>query len=356
MTQSNGRRLPVRDDILRLRPYRSARDEFSGTARIFLDANENPLGSAGGGALNRYPDPAAAKLKEAAARLLKVRPEQLFTGNGSDEIIDLLFRVCCRPGYDKAAMITPSYGMYRVCADIAGVETVEIPLNSEFDLDLELTSRILAANPEIRLLFLCSPNNPSGNLLCRDKVLSLAASFNGITAVDEAYIDFAADPGLADCPEKYPRLVIIRTFSKAWGLAAIRLGLAIADPDLIRILNKVKLPYNINGLTAQAALRAVGRAADKETFVRTIVAERQRLARELEQLDAVVRVMPSDANFLLVRMSSARSAYEQLLAAGIVVRDRSNLPGCEECLRISVGTPAQNRRLTAALKTAGENP
>ncbi len=335
----------LRNNIKKLKPYASARHEFTGDARIFLDANENPFDSG----LNRYPDPLATPLRQRLAELKGVRPDHVFTANGSDEAIDLLLRLFCEPRKDAIITLPPTYGMYEVSAGIADVEVVHVPLQTNFELDLPA---ILAATQQHRacLLFLCRPNNPTGNLFAERQVRTLLEQFEGIVVIDEAYIDFCPSASLLPWIDAYPNLVVLQTLSKAWGLAGIRLGMAFAQAPLIRWLDAVKPPYNVNQLTQKVALEALQQPEQVEQVVEVLVGERQRLAQALTELPFVEKVFPSQANFLLVRMRAARKIYEALAARGIVVRDRSRQPLCAECLRISVGTPEQNDVLLKALR------
>lgn len=331
-----------RDNIRRLTPYSTARDEYTGSIGIYLDANESPYDNG----TNRYPDPRQRALKQELARIKGVAPEQIFAGNGSDEAIDLMFRIFCTPGVHNAVSIAPTYGMYQVAADINNVEMRQVQLNPDFGLDAD---RLLAAtDADTRLVFICSPNNPTGNCFSPEAVLSVAQRFNGIVVVDEAYIDFADNPGFVAVLPQYPNLVILQTMSKAWGMAALRLGLAIADARIIEVMNRVKYPYNINAVTQAMALERIKDAAGPE--VAEIKEQRQLLARELAQCPCVQKVYPSDANFLLVRVDNARALYTLLTDNGIIVRDRSRVQGCEGCLRITVGTPEQNQRVIQILK------
>ncbi|MGN0829007.1 MAG: histidinol-phosphate transaminase [Akkermansia sp.] len=332
----------VRPNIAALTPYSTARDEYTGSLGTFLDANESPYDSG----FNRYPDPHQKQLKAQIAALKGIAPQNLFLGNGSDEAIDLLFRVFCEPGRDEAVAITPSYGMYSVAAAINNVVLREVPLGPEFSLP---TEALLAACSEQRckLLFLCSPNNPTGNAFPRAELLRLAESFAGITVVDEAYIDFSSEPGLRDALPEHPRLVILQTLSKAWGMAGLRLGLAMADARIIRLMSMVKYPYNIN----EAALRTVSELLRRPIGeqVREILRERARVAAALPALRCVERVYPSDANFLLVRVTDADGVYEHLVRAGIIVRNRNRVCQCAGCLRLTIGLPEENDRLLTAL-------
>jgi len=334
----------LRPNILDLAPYTSARDEFQGQANIFLDANENPFESL----YNRYPDPLQRELKEAISQLKGCNPEAIFLGNGSDEPIDLLLRLFCEPGRDHILITPPTYGMYRVAADIAGIGVREVPLTAKYELQ---PGEILAqADAHSKILFLCSPNNPTGNLQDREIVLHLAKHFPGLVVLDEAYIDFAMAGSCLPYLDAYPNLVILQTFSKAWGLAAVRLGMAFASPAIIGWLNKVKAPYNINVLTSRFVSRQLPKVHAKDRAVSILIRERERLAGVLSDFPFVQKVHPSDANFLLVIVTDPERLYHHLLARGIVVRNRSSQPLCGGGLRITVGTPAQNQLLLAALR------
>lgn len=330
----------LRDNIKSIVPYSSARDEYSGTEGIFLDANENPFGSTVTPAHNRYPDPLQWKLKERIAVIKKVEKSMIFLGNGSDEPIDLLFRAFCRPGVDNAIILPPTYGMYQVAADINDVQTRKVNLTENFQIDVE---KVLSAMDEhTKLLFICSPNNPSGNALNGKDIRKLIESFGGIVVVDEAYIDFAPATTLVPELSSYPNLVVLQTFSKAWGLAGLRVGMAFASEEIVRVLNKIKYPYNINGLAQMVALEGLKGLLQKEKMVEEILTERERLKEELLKLPAVVKVYPSDANFLLVKMTDANAAYSYLVDRKIITRNRSNVIMCESCLRITVGTEKEN--------------
>ena len=334
----------VRPNIQRLTPYASARSEFKGQADVFLDANESPYDTG----YNRYPDPLQQKLKAALSALKGVAPEHMFLGNGSDEAIDLLMRIFCEPGEDHIVILPPTYGMYKVSADIANVAVREIPLlPGRFQPD---AAAILAkADQHSKLLFLCSPNNPTGNSFPPDLVRELLANFPGIVVVDEAYIDFSAQQSATRWLGEFPNLVVMQTFSKAWGLAGIRLGMAFASEEIIGYFNKVKPPYNVNQLTQEAALKALGNKATKEKQVQQVLGQRALLQQYLGGLPFVQRVYPSDANFLLVKMEDARAVYDYLVEQGIIVRDRSRVTLCDDCLRITVGTPEENERVFRAL-------
>lgn len=333
----------LRENILRLRPYSSARSEFKGAARVFLDANENPFDNG----LNRYPDPLQWELKTRIAALKRVQAAQVFLGNGSDEAIDLLVRMCCEPGRDHIVIMPPTYGMYEVCADICGVEVVSVPLLPDFQPDVDAV--LSRANERSKLLFVCSPNNPTGNAFDQSLLERLVRGFPGMVAVDEAYGDFSGKPGALPLIGQYENLVVLQTFSKAWGLAGIRLGMAFAQAPSIEWFNKVKPPYNINQLTQQAALHALQSPEKFAGQVQILLAEREQLAGTLSALPFVEQVYPSDANFILVKVNEPNDLYRHLVSAGIIVRNRSGVILCEGCLRITVGTPGENRQLIDAL-------
>lgn len=333
----------VRENIKRLKPYSSARDDFQGTASIYLDANENPFNTD----YNRYPDPHQVKLKQQIAALKNVKPAFVFLGNGSDEPIDLLIRAFCEPARDNVIIPQPTYGMYSVSAAVNNVEIRSVSLTENFDLDLQAVGQ--AWTEHTRIIFLCSPNNPSGNLLDYEKVKSLLSSFHGLVVVDEAYIDFAGYPGFLPLIEEFRNLVILQTLSKAWGLAGIRLGMCFANPEIIGILNKIKPPYNINSATLGIAASALTDEAKKNHWVTEIKTERKRLLEELMMVPMVRKIYPSDANFLLVQVADASKTYRDLVRRGIIVRDRSSVKLCENCLRITVGTRAENKALIDVL-------
>lgn len=338
----------LRPHLVVLKPYSSARDEYTGKSGVFLDANENPYGSITTENFNRYPDPYQLALKERISAIKGVHSDQLFLGNGSDEAIDLLFRAFCRPGVDQAILLPPTYGMYEVSAAINDVETIKVPLTLNFQLD---TNAILEwMTPTSKLLFICSPNNPSGNNIHREDILSLIAQFPGLVIVDEAYIDFSGEPSFTTELQNYPNLIVIQTFSKAWGLASLRLGMAFASPEIIGILNKIKPPYNISGLTQQKVLEALGDISPMERMTRDILQERKFLEQELASLSLVEKIYPSNANFLLIKVKAAKKTYDDLVHEKIIVRDRSKVLLCDECLRITVGTRAENETLLKALK------
>ncbi|GAB4133621.1 MAG: histidinol-phosphate transaminase [Bacteroidia bacterium] len=339
----------IRDNVRQLVPYSSARDEFKGTAEIFLDANENAWGSPVEGAYNRYPDPLQKKVKEKLSKIKGVPPQNIFLGNGSDEPIDLLYRAFCRPGVDNVIITPPTYGMYEVSANINDVFVKKVPLTEDFQLDLEGISEVVDENT--KLIFLCSPNNPTGNSLHREDVEIILNNFNGIVVVDEAYINFSRQQSFIRELTEYPNLVVLQTLSKAWGLAGIRLGMAFASEDIIQVLNKIKPPYNISEVTQQIVLDALDKIDQVNEWTRKTVQERDKLVRQLAQNEHVKKIFPSDANFLLVRVDDAQGIYANLVDKGIIVRDRSKVILCEGCLRITVGTPDENEKLITALQT-----
>lgn len=338
----------LRAHILRLKSYTSARDEYTGKEGIFLDANENPFGSITSADYNRYPDPYQSALKEEIAKIKEVRPTQIFLGNGSDEAIDLLYRAFCNPGKDNVILLPPTYGMYEVSANINDVEIRNVSLTPEFQLQ---TDKILAAsNDHSKILFICSPNNPSGNKMKREDILFLLEKFPGIVVVDEAYIDFSDEPSFTQELDRFPNLLVMQTFSKAWGLASLRLGMAFGSEELIRILNKIKPPYNISGLTQETVLAAIQDKPKVNRMIQDILSERDFLQNQLEKLPFVQKIHPSHANFLLVQVPQANKVYDALIKEKIIVRNRSKVLLCEDCLRITVGTRAENEALLEALK------
>lgn len=334
----------VRKNVLGMKPYSSARDDFHGEAEIFLDANENPYPSP----YNRYPDPMQRSVKEKLAALKGVSPGQIFLGNGSDEPIDLIIRAFCEPNHDSVMITEPTYGMYKVCAEVNAVNVQQVLLTPEFDLDLEAIPNTFDATTKV--IFLCSPNNPTGNLLSRDRILEVLKRFYGLVVIDEAYIDFAKSHSFLRELKKYPNLVVLQTFSKAWGLAGLRLGMCFASEEIIGILNKIKYPYNVNIRTQELALDALENAYRKDIWVDEVLKEKETLQAELAALAVVDKVFPSNANFLLVRVKDAQSVYQFLMERGIIVRDRSKVNLCYNCLRITVGTPEENKKLIEALK------
>ncbi|QEC70332.1 histidinol-phosphate transaminase [Panacibacter ginsenosidivorans] len=338
----------VRENIKKLVPYSSARDEFSGDAKVFLDANENSLGSPLPKWYNRYPDPHQQKVKEAISKIKGVPAEHIFLGNGSDECIDLLFRSFCNPGKDNVVICPPTYGMYEVSANINDVEVRKALLTDDFQLDLIHLENLIDANTKIA--WICSPNNPTGNSLNRNDIEMLSNNFDGLVVIDEAYINFSKQRSFVQELTEYPNLVVMQTFSKAWGLAALRLGMAFASTEIINILNKVKPPYNINQATQELALKAMEEVAQVNDMIHHLVDMRDALSEVFEQIPTVEKVYPSDANFILVKIKDARKLYVFLLTKGIVVRDRSNVKLCDDCLRITIGTEEENTALVDAIQ------
>lgn len=338
----------LRPHIANLQPYTSARDEYTGKEGIFLDANENPYGSITDEDHNRYPDPYQLELKTKIAELKQVKPSQIFLGNGSDEAIDLLFRAFCTPGKDNVILLPPTYGMYEVSAGINDVETRRVSLTEDFQLQPDLI--LQTADENTKIIFVCSPNNPSGNKVNREDILRLLRDFNGLVVVDEAYIDFSDEPSFTTLINEYENLIVMQTFSKAWGLASLRLGMAFASKKMIKILNRIKPPYNISGLTQQTVLGAIQKVDKVNSMIADILQEREYLKDELSQLDFVEKIHPSHANFLLVKIPKASHVYDDLIEKKIIVRNRSKVQLCEECLRISVGTRAENEAFIQALK------
>jgi len=334
----------MRENIRELKPYQSARETHQAGGYVYLDANENPFGRS----LNRYPDPLQRDLKERIARQKSVDPARIFLGNGSDEIIDLLIRAFVEPSADNVLIPQPTYGMYEVAANIHGAEVRKIPLNGDFQPEPALILK--EADENTKLLFLCSPNNPSGNLLDEEKVGELARNFDGLVVLDEAYLEFAQSTGLLPLLDKYPNLVILRTFSKAAGLAGIRLGYAFAAPKVVEILTKIKYPYNVNRLTQRMALRRMNRFRQVRRIVRVIRKERESLAAFLNRCSFVEKVHPSDANFLLVQVKDPKQLMDFLSKNGVIIRDRSNLTHCPRGVRITIGKPRENKLLMKLCK------
>jgi histidinol-phosphate aminotransferase len=334
----------VRPNILKLKPYSCARDEYKGEARAYLDANENPYN----GPYNRYPDPMQLSLKEKIAKVKNTKAENIFLGNGSDEPIDLVFRVFCEPAVDNVVAIDPTYGMYQVCADINNVEYRKVALESNFSLNAD--KLLDACDSHTKLIFLCSPNNPTGNCLNESEIKKVITRFKGMVILDEAYTDFA--PGRSFLPElnNYPNLILFHTFSKAWGLASVRLGMAFASAEVLGYFNKVKYPYNINLLTQQFVSQRLDKVEEKEQWVKTLLNERETLRQNLINLPLVKEVFQTDANFLLIKVDDANKTYNHLVSQEIIVRNRNTVSLCQGCLRITVGTPDENRLLIEALK------
>ncbi|WP_317191516.1 histidinol dehydrogenase [Hymenobacter negativus] len=342
----------IRPSVERMQPYSSARDEFEGMAPVMLDANENSLGSVGPYDFSRYPDPHQRAIKADLARLKGVQPNQIFLGNGSDEAIDLLVRLICTPGQDSIVICPPTYGMYEVAANLNDVRVERLPLTANFQLPADAAEKLAASNA--KLVFLCSPNNPTGNLLAQDALETILRSFRGLVVVDEAYADFADAPSWITRLAEFPRLVVMQTFSKAWGLAGLRLGVAYASAQLIAYLDKIKPPYNISAATQQHALAALAAAPCLPEMRAELLDGRRWLIEQLDQVAMVEHIFPSDANFLLVRFNAdATAVYDQLRRRGIVVRNRTTQPGCAGCLRLTVGTAAENRQLVQALTEIG---
>lgn len=336
----------VRENVRQLKPYSSARDEYvsDGTQMIFLDANENPFNTG----LNRYPDPQQRSLKELLVARKGVQSDQILLGNGSDEVLDLIYRAFCEPGTDNVITLPPTYGMYKVLADVNAVENREVVLMGNFDPDVD--GIITAADDYSKLLFLCSPNNPTGNSFSREAVVSLLKNFPGLVVIDEAYIDFSSEKSWLHALADWPNLIITQTLSKAYGLAAIRLGICYASPEIIAVLNRIKPPYNVNELTQIKAFEGLSDTAGVQQAVERILRERELLQRELAAISCVKEVFPSDANFILARMDDAGRRYNELLAKGLVVRNRSGQPLCANTLRFTVGAPEENKVLIEALK------
>jgi len=334
----------LRKNIASLKPYSSARDEYTGEAMVFLDANENPFNHP----YNRYPDPLQRAVKQKISNLKIIPTENIFLGNGSDEPIDLLIRAFCEPGTDNIVTIDPTYGMYQVAADISNVELRKVSLTPEYDLDEQAI--LAATDKNTKLIFLCSPNNPTGNSLKKDAILTILRSFKGLVIVDEAYIDFAPGKSLLKELNNFANLVVLQTFSKAWGMAGIRLGMAFASTQIITILNKIKYPYNLNILTQQKALELLDLNEQVEDWVQLLINERKRMEEALSVLPFVIKVHPSDANFLLVKMHDSKGIYNYLVEEGIIVRDRSKVHLCEGSLRITIGSEEENLTLLNALK------
>lgn len=334
-----------RENIKKLKPYTSARDLVKEDELIFLDANESPFDSG----LNRYPDPHQQEMKTAIAGRLEIEISQLFLGNGSDEVIDLALRAYAEPGKDRIITLGPTYSMYEVQAAIQDVEVKEIPLTNDFQPDLDRILREISDRDKI--LFICSPNNPTGNLMQRKKIIALLENFEGLVFVDEAYVDFSPEGSVIDLVEKYPNLLVSRTFSKAMGMAGIRLGMGIAQKEIVQTLSKIKYPYNVNRLTQQAAIDALKKPERVEQQISTLLAEREKLKEGLTKFSFVKKVYPSDANFLLLEVSDAGSLIDFLKKKGIVIRNRSGVIPKKELVRITVGTPNQNIELMVTLKT-----
>jgi len=336
----------IRENIKSLKPYSSAREEFKNSASnlVYLDANENPFDTG----LNRYPDPQQNLVKAALAKIKNVSREQLLLGNGSDEVLDLIFRVFCEPKVDTVIVLPPTYGMYEVLANTNDVKILNISLLDNYQPNVD--EILKAQNSQTKLLFLCSPNNPTANSFNADKIETLIKKFTGIVIIDEAYIDFSSQESWIGRLNEFPNLIVIQTLSKAYGLAGIRLGACYSSTKIISVLNKIKPPYNVNQLTQQTALKALQNSIKTNNEIAIIISERNKLKTDLEEISFVVKVYPSDANFLLVKVDNAIVRYNQLVEYGIIVRNRTNLPLCENCLRFTVGTKEENKKLMNTLK------
>jgi len=332
----------VRKNIRELTPYSSARDEYSGKEGIFLDANENPFGK-----LNRYPDPHHRRLRNEISRVNEIPVENIFVGNGSDEAIDLLFRIFCEPGKDKALTFSPTYGMYEVSAAVNDVKMIKVPLNEDLDIDMARVKPYLR-DSRLKLIFICSPNNPTSNSFNREKILSIIEEFRGIVVIDEAYIDFSKNPSFISLINKHENLVILRTFSKALGAAAIRVGMVFSGPEIISYLYRVKPPYNISTLNQKEALKRIKKPEKFRKQIEDIKAEREILSEKVRNLEITEKLYPSDSNFLLVKVKDADAIYDLLTAKNIIVRNRSSV--IKNCLRITVGTSEENKKLIKELK------
>lgn len=332
----------VRENVRSLTPYSCARDEFTGKEGIFMDANENPYGT-----LNRYPDPYQRELKSSISRIKGIAEENIFLGNGSDEIIDLCFRIFCNPGVDKALTFTPTYGMYEVSAAINDVELVKVPLSEDFQIEQESLFQYLK-DPGLKLIFICSPNNPTGNLMKESAVKSIISSFSGIVVIDEAYIDFTEKPSLIKLLSRHRNLIVLQTFSKAMGLAAARVGMAFMDSSVVTYFNKMKPPYNISTINQKAALKSLSKIDLLKKRIGRIITERERLAISLKKMSIIEKIFPSDSNFLLVKTKNADLIYTELIDNKIIVRNRNKM--VSGCIRITVGTPAENDKLIRSLR------
>ena len=332
----------VRANIKALKPYSSARDEFKGTADVFLDANENPFGD-----LNRYPDPQQKEIKQKLSAIKKVETNQIFVGNGSDEVIDLAFRIFCEPGKDKVLTFSPTYGMYDVSANINNIEVISQPLINDFQISLNQLQPYLDFE-EIKIIFICSPNNPTGNSINSEDIEYVLENFNGIVIVDEAYIDFSSQASFIKNIDKYNNLIVSQTFSKAWGLAGVRVGVAYASEDIIKLYNRVKPPYNVSTLNQEAVLKSLDNLKEVTQNIDTILSERTKLKEALSTLSIVKKIHPTDANFLLVEVDDANKTYQYLIEEKVIIRNRNTQ--VENCIRITVGTSEENEKLIEALQ------
>lgn len=338
----------IRDNVKKMKPYSSARDEYKGKDGVFLDANENSFGSVITKSVHRYPDPLQWKVKHALSAVKNVPAENIFLGNGSDEPIDLIIRAVCVPGKDAVITLPPTYGMYEVSANLNDVKIIEVPLTADYQLREEAILK--AVTPEVKVIFICSPNNPTGNLMNRTAIKNILTQFDGIVVVDEAYIDFASEPSFIEELKNHPNLLVMQTFSKAWGLAALRLGIAYASQELIGVLNKIKPPYNINQVTQELALEAIQNIDFKNELVAQILEQRTWLEKELKHLPCITSIVPSDANFILVKTQDGTDMYNYLVSNQVITRNRSSVMLCENGVRITVGTPTENQLLIDLLK------
>lgn len=336
----------VRPTIQQLKPYSSARDEFKGKAEIYLDANENPFGK-----YNRYPDPQQLSLKTKLSEIKKASINQIFIGNGSDEVIDIAFRIFCEPGKDKALTFSPTYGMYDVSAAINNVELIKQTLLSDFQINLNQLQPYLEMD-DVKLLFICSPNNPTGNCINKEDIEYILNNFNGIVIIDEAYIDFSTKTSFISEIEKYPNLIISQTFSKAWGLAGVRVGVAYANKDIINLYNKVKPPYNVSALNQEAVLKKLENLTQFEIEKNIILKEREELINELQRISFITKIFPTEANFILIEVNNVNQLYKELVTKKIITRNRNSL--VNNCLRITVGSPIENQKLINTLTVLQE--
>ncbi len=339
----------LRPHLIGLIPYSSARDEFKGKAKVYLDANENSFGSTSREKFRRYPDPYQFELKKKIGELKGVDPGNIFLGNGSDEPIDLLIRAFCNPGKDQIIINPPTYGMYEVSANINDVGIVKVPLRPDYTLDIQ--NVIEAIEPGIKIIFLCSPNNPTGNSIDAEDIFTILKKFQGLVVLDEAYIDFSSNPSLISELENFENLIILQTFSKAWGLASLRLGMTFANSEIVEILNMIKPPYNISGATQDLVLKALENEGKMKNMVADILEQKKQLESMLSGISSVLKIYPGDANFLLVKMENARETYMKLIEKKVIVRDRSKMELCQGCLRITVGNENENQILVEQLES-----
>ncbi|MEE3999016.1 histidinol-phosphate transaminase [Tenacibaculum sp. FZY0031] len=338
----------VRPNIQQLKAYSSARDEFKGEAEVYLDANENPFGS-----LNRYPDPQQTAIKKRLSEIKGVNENQIFIGNGSDEVIDLAFRIFCKPGKDKALTFTPSYGMYNVSATINDVSLIELPLTEDFQIDINSLETYLA-DESLKLIFICSPNNPTGNCFTKETIEFILRNFKGIVIIDEAYIDFSTKTSFINQLKNYPNLIVSQTFSKAWALAGVRVGVAYANSTIINLYNKVKPPYNVSALNQKAVLEKLDNIAQFEIEKNIILNEKEKLEKELQEIEFIKKVYPSEANFILIEVTNATELYNQLVAQKIITRNRNGL--VHNCIRVTIGSEKENKQFIKALEKLSVTP